>query len=56
MKNGLNYVCVNVSPCYETATDPGGVPAPSNPPPPCLREMGHFLYIYICVYTFIVEH
>ena len=25
MKNWLNFVCVNVSPCYETVTDPGGV-------------------------------
>ena len=45
MKNGLNYVCVNVSPSYETVIDP--VPAP--PPPPRLREVEHYLYIYVYI-------
>ena len=44
MKNGLNYVCVNVSPSYETVIDP--VPAP---PPPRLKEVEHYLYIYMCI-------
>ena len=52
MKNGLNYLCVNVSPCYETVIDP--VPAPPPPPPP--PERSGPSYIYICVYTFILGH
>ena len=47
MKNGLYYVCVNVSPGYETATNPGGVP----PPPP--ERSGIFYYMCSCIYTYI---
>ena len=46
MKNGLNYVCVNVSPCYETVIYP--VPAPPPPPP----ERSGTLFIYMCIYLY----
>ena len=50
MKNGLNYVCVNVSPSYETVIDP--VPAPPPPPPPPPERSGT-LFIYMCIYLYI---
>ena len=49
MKNGLNYDCVNMSPCYETATDPGGIPAPPPPPPP---ERNGTFFLYMCIYFY----
>ena len=42
MKNGLNYVGVNVSPCYETVIDP--VPTP---PPPPAWEKWNIIYTYV---------